>query len=460
MTEKQCREYLEYLNTLGRVPGLSNIKHLCERLENPQDQLAFIHITGTNGKGSVGAYLASALEVAGLKVGRYISPTICDWRERIMIGRRMISKRDLLQGMELMKQTCEEMVTQGLSQPTSFEVETALGFWYFQKKGCDIVILECGMGGLLDATNIVKTTLAEVFTPIGMDHEAFLGNTLAKIASQKAGIVKKGSIAVSAMQEPEALAVLEQACKKEQVPLFVCDPAELDRVKYGLKKQSFRLSGKHKLTISLAGICQIENAHLAAKTLLMLTGCDRADEADQADRADCPGQPGAASLALAKLRKKVDLGAIQKGLLQTEWPARFQVLQGKPVLVIDGAHNRPAAKMLAESLKFYFPNQRIVFIMGVFQDKDAKGILEETANLAKQIITIRLPDAARSMDALALAELARAFNPNVTSADSVEEALEMADLLAGKEGIVVAFGSLSYLGRVLKLRGAETRKKR
>ena len=428
MTEKECREYLEYLNTLGRVPGLDNIRNLCERLGNPQDQLAFIHIAGTNGKGSVGACLASVLDTAGLKVGRYISPTICDWRERIMIGRRMISKRDLLEGMELMRQTCEDMVSDGLSQPTSFEVETALGFWYFLKKGCDIVILECGMGGLLDATNIVTTTLAEVFTPIGMDHEAFLGSTLSEIAGQKAGILKKGSIAVSAMQEPEVIKVLQKKCKELNVPLTICDPEELDKIKYGLKKQSFRLQKKHTLTISLAGTCQIANAHLAAKTLLEL--------------------------------KKADMDVIKKGLLETRWPARFQVFPGKPMLVIDGAHNRPAAKMLAESLKFYFPNQRIVFIMGVFQDKDADGILEETAHLAKQIITIRLPDANRSMDALSLAELAAAYNPNVTSADSVEEALEMATLLAGTEGVVVAFGSLSYLGRIIEIREAETQKKK
>ncbi len=435
MTEKECREYLEYLNTLGRVPGLDNIRNLCERLGNPQDFLTFIHIAGTNGKGSVGAYLAAILGAAGLKVGRYISPTICDWRERIMMGQRMISKKDLLEGMELMQQTCEKMVEEGLPQPTSFEVETALGFWYFLKKGCDIVLLECGMGGLLDATNIVTTTLAEVFTSIGMDHEAFLGKTLTEITKQKAGILKKGSIAISAMQEPEVLQVLKERCKEQDIPLSVCEQAEIDKVKYGLKKQSFRLDGKHTLTIPLAGIYQIPNAHLAVRTALELS-------------------------KLPQLQGRISIDVIKKGLLQTLWPARFQVFSGKPMLVIDGAHNRPAAKMLAESLKFYFPNQRIVFIMGVFQDKDAEGILEETAHLAKQIITIRLPDAERSMDALSLAELATAYNPNVTTADSVEEALEMATLLAGAEGIVVAFGSLSYLGRILKIREAKTQKKR
>ena len=444
MTEKELRDYLDYLNTLGRVPGLENIRNLCKELGDPQDHLSFIHIAGTNAKGSVGAYLAGALTTAGLKVGRYISPTIVNWRERIMIGNRMISKKDLLEGMEVVKGACDEMQKKGLSQPTSFEVETALGFLYFLKKGCDIVILECGMGGELDATNVVKTTLMEVITPIGMDHEAFLGNTLSAIAGQKAGIIKPHTLVVSGAQEKEAAAVLETVCKKQNARLAVCDPEEIDKIRYGMKKQSFRYKKRFPVSISLAGTYQIDNAHLAVKALDVLTGETALEQRDQ--------MPEVALRSLDIIRKKVTEKKIAEGMLTATWPARFQLLSQKPTLVIDGAHNRPAAKRLAQSLKFYFPNRRIVYIMGVFQDKDVEGILEETAQLAAQIIAIRLPDAQRSMDALSLAKAAAKYNPNVTTADSVEEALEMAGLLAGKEGVIVAFGSLSYLGRIIELK--------
>ena len=175
MTEKELTEYLEYLGTLGRVPGLDNIRELCKRLGDPQDDLCFIHVAGTNGKGSVTAYLSAALRAAGLRVGAYNSPTISDYRERIVVGGRMIAKRSLLSLMDRVKTVCDEMTAEGLAHPTSFEVETALGFLYFLEKKCDIVILECGMGGLLDATNVVSTTLMEIITPIGDDHAEYLG---------------------------------------------------------------------------------------------------------------------------------------------------------------------------------------------------------------------------------------------------------------------------------------------
>ena len=423
MTKKETQNYIEYLNTLGSTPGLEIIGELLKRLGDPQKKLQFVHVAGTNGKGSVCSFMEAVLLERGLKVGRYLSPTIRDYRERISFGGRMISWRTLGRLFDRIKDCCEQMTQDGFRHPTSFEAETALAFLYFCEKKCEIVILECGMGGLEDATNIIENPALCVITSIGMDHSAFLGNTLPEIARQKAGIIKRDSTVVTARMEESVMEVLSQKAEEQHARLLVCSREELSEIRYGLKKQSFQM-GKLKITISLAGAYQIENAQLALKALMAL------DERNHLN-----------------LTKEM----LRRGMKKAVWQGRFQLLEGKPAVILDGAHNRPAAARLAESLKIYFPNQRIIYIMGVFQDKDVRGILEETAHLAKQIITFRLPDAARSMDALRLAEEAAAFNRNVTSADSLQEALELGRLLAGEQGVVVVFGSLSALGKVMEL---------
>ena len=192
MKEREAAEYIESISGRGIVPGLDSIRELCRRLGDPQKALKFVHVAGTNGKGSVSAYMAEALKCGGYRVGRYISPVIFDYRERIQAGGRYITKEALGRLMEQVKQTCDEMVSEGMPQPTAFEVETALGFLYFKEKNCDIVILETGMGGLLDATNVIDSPLVAVITSVSMDHMKFLGNTLEEIAAQKAGIIKAG----------------------------------------------------------------------------------------------------------------------------------------------------------------------------------------------------------------------------------------------------------------------------
>ncbi|MCR5418423.1 MAG: bifunctional folylpolyglutamate synthase/dihydrofolate synthase [Lachnospiraceae bacterium] len=447
MTQKQLEEYLEELNSLGRVPGLDNITRLCRKLGDPQNDLCFIHIAGTNGKGSVGAFLSAVFTEAGLKAGRYISPTIREYRERFMVGDKMISQSLLLELMDEVKEACDAITGEGYPHPTAFEAETALSFLFYRRKNCDLVLLECGMGGLLDATNVVSTALMEILTPIGADHKEFLGDTLEKIAEQKAGIIKEGSLAVSAKQEEGVLSVIRDICRAKNVPLYVCDDADISEIKHDLKRQSFRYKSKHKLTIQPAGLYQIDNAHLAALALDVLM------------QAGKEGKAGIFDKTLTKLQKKLDWNVIKRGLAKAVWQVRFQVVSTDPMLILDGAHNRPAAARLAETIKFYFPNRRIIYIMGLFRDKDAEGILQETARLARQIITVRLPDAQRSEDPLRLAKLVTQYNPNVTTADSVAEAVEMARLLAGPEGVVIAFGSLSYLGQILDIREREAGKK-
>lgn len=432
MNEKEVLLYIEELKQYGSVPGLDSIRQLSSRLGDPQEKLKFIHVAGTNGKGSVTAYLASVLMEAGLKVGRYNSPTIRDWKERIMVGRQKITKEALCRLMERIRKVCDQMVCEGLGHPTSFEIETVLGFLYFLEKECDIVILETGMGGTLDATNIISRTEVAVLTSISMDHMAFLGNTLSEIADNKAGIIKEGCQAVTLSQDAECMAVLRKVCEERGAALTVAPGIKdggVDRVRYGIEKQSFRYKKRMKIELPLPGTFQIENAALAVAVCEVLSG----------------------------LGYDIRDAQIQKGIQKTVWHGRFEVLSKKPYFIIDGAHNADAAKKLKESLQFYFTNRKIVFIIGILKDKEYEKILQTTAPLADSIITVRSPDNPRAMDAYELAKEAAKYHPRVTAAGSVEEAVEMSYLLADRDSVIIAFGSLSYLGRVMDI--MEKRKK-
>lgn len=425
MNESQAMEYMEEVSHYGIVPGLDGIRELCGRLGNPQKDLSFIHIAGTNGKGSVSAFIATVLQCAGYRVGRYLSPALFGYRERIQINGRWISRNALCRGIERIREICGEMTARGLSHPTAFEIETALAFLYFKEKGCDIVVLETGMGGQEDATNLVENTVAAVLTSISMDHMKFLGGTLAEIARQKAGIMKRGCPAVTACQREEAMRIIRESARDLDCPLTVVKPEELTRVRYGLRKQSFDYGGFEKLEISLAGRYQIENAALAAEVIKILNN-------------------SCFSVSEKQLRQ---------GLRETVWPGRFTVLGKEPYFIADGAHNEDGAGRLAESIEFYFTNKRIIYIIGVLKDKEYEKIIALTHTLADQIITVTPPNNPRAMPAYLLAQEIAKVHPNVTAADSLEEAVEMSRLLAGREDVIVAFGSLSYMGRLMEILG-------
>lgn len=433
MNYAQTLEYVESLKMYGIVPGLSNITELCKRLGNPQDALSFVHIAGTNGKGSVLAFVSTILKCAGYKTGRYISPVISNYCEKIQINGRPITKKAICEYMEEVKTACESMVADGLSHPTPFEVETALAFLYFKRSGCDIVVLETGMGGREDATNLITTTKVAVLSSISMDHMQFLGNTLEKIAWQKAGIIKDNCYVMSANQENEALEVIRQEAEEKNASLAVVKDAT--KVKYGLEKQRFTYETTEgtcfsNLEITLAGKHQVENAVLAVEVIEKLSHCGYAVSEKQ----------------------------LRKGLLETVWIGRFQVLSKKPLFIIDGAHNEDAAKKLADSVRFYFTNKRIIYIIGILRDKEYEKVIAETYAYADQIITVTPPENERALPALELAQTVKEYHPNVTVAGSLEEAVEMAYLLAGKEDVIISFGSLSYLGRLTEILGKREKK--
>lgn len=426
MTERQTMEYLEQLSSFGVVLGLDSIRELCRRLGNPQEQLKFLHIAGTNGKGSVSAYISTVLQCAGYRVGRYISPVIFEYRERIQVNGRMITKNAMCYGIERIKAACDEMVAEGLAHPTSFEVETALGFLYFLEKNCDIVVLETGMGGLLDATNIIQNTITAVFASISMDHMKFLGNTLEEIAIQKAGVIKPGCAVVSTLQNSEVMEVLNRRAAELDCTFTVLNPGKLKNVRFGLEHQRFDYGRRKKLEISLAGRYQVENAALAVEVL------------------DVLGERGF----------PVTEEHLHRGLRETQWPGRFTVIKKQPIFIADGAHNEDAAKRLAESVSFYFTNRKIIYIMGILRDKEYDKIIALTHEYADHIITVTSPGNPRAMSAYELAQEVAKVHPKVTAVDSLEEAVEMSHLLAGSEGVIIAFGSLSYLGRLMEIAGA------
>ena len=425
MNYREATEYIEELQQYGSVLGLDSMRELCSRLGNPQDELRFVHIAGTNGKGSVLAYVSTILKEAGYRVGRYLSPTITDYRERFQIDGRFITQSGLCKYLEQVKEAAEAIVAEGKPQPTPFEVETAVAFLYFLDKKCDIVVLETGLGGALDATNVVKTTVAAVFASISMDHMAILGDTPEKIALVKAGIMKDRCYVVTARQDPAVAKILKQAALLRKCKLYTADAERAKQVYYGVTKQRFTYAGYKNLEISMLGKFQIENAVVAVETIQVL----------------------------AKAGFPVKEEALRRGLLLTSWPGRFSVIGKKPLFIADGAHNEDASRRLAESLQFYFAEKKMIFILGMLKDKEYEKVINNTCNMAEHIITVTPPIRERAMPAYELAQAVRECNGNVTVADSVPEAVEIAYLLASREkdAVIVAFGSLSYLGELMKV---------
>ena len=430
MNYKDTLEYIQSLSQYGSVLGLANMMRLCEKLGHPEEKCKFIHVAGTNGKGSTSAYIAHMLMAAGFQVGRYISPTIIDYRERFQIGTRMITQKGLCGYIERLKAVCEELVSEGYPHPTPFEVETALGFLYFAEKKCDYVVLEVGMGGATDATNVIPAPVACVWTFISMDHMGFLGKELADIAHVKAGIAKKGALLISCKQDEEVEKILCGQAEMVGGSLVVADDSTATGIKYGLTTQQFSYKGLSKLKIHLAGLHQISNAVTAVEVMLQLrkTGVDISDQ------------------------------AIYKGLEDTLWPARLEVLGRQPLFIIDGAHNEDAARKLVSSIETYFSGKRMIYIMGVLKDKEYEKMLSMTAKYAEHILTITPPENPRALNAYELALAAGEYHHQVTNLSSLEEAVEVSHLLADKDTVILCFGSLSYLGAIKKIYANRTDK--
>ena len=423
MNYQEAMEYIDKCAHYGIVPGLETINELLKRLDHPEDKLQFIHIAGTNGKGSTLAFVSEALSANGYKVGRYVSPTIFEYRERFQIQGKPISKAHVARLMEEVAMHADAMAEEGLAHPTPFEIETAMAFLLFVEKEVDFVVLETGMGGLLDATNVISNTKIAVITSISKDHCSYLGDTPEEIAYHKAGIIKAGCMVVSAQQEESVKRVIEEvASEKKAVNVKFIEENGIKKQKYALSKTVFSYKGWDKLEIGLLGTYQVKNAVLALEVLM----------------------------SLKELGVKLKDEKIRVGLLKTIWPARFQIVDKKPYFLVDGAHNPAAAKELRESLQFYFTNKRLIYIIGMFRDKEYQQVIETTCDLANHIITVAKKGNTRALPALELAQEVSKVNSMVTVADSVEEAVELAYLLSDKDSVIISFGSLAYLGECVE----------
>lgn len=422
MTYEEARRFLENCNQYAGELTLEPLREMLRRLGNPQDKLSFVHIAGTNGKGSILAYVSTILFKAKYRVGRYVSPTIFGYRERIQVNGVSISREDLTRLTEKVECVGAQMLSEGLRHPTMFEAETAVAFLYFLEQGCEIVVLEAGMGGRTDATNVIQNTLVAVLASISMDHMGFLGDTLFEIAENKAKIIKPGCMVVSVKQMEEAERAVMERSKKVGCSVVVADADAAVHRKRGLFQQTFDYKEQESVEIALSGEYQFINAVAALEVVE----------------------------ALRKKGYQIPEEAVRSGLKETVWKGRFTVVAREPYVIVDGAHNRDAAKRLRETIEQYLSDKRLIYIMGVLADKEYERVIEETVSFASEIVTVMTPDNERALPAEKLAEAVAKYYVPVQAAESIADAVERAYALARKEDVILAFGSLSYLGELIR----------
>jgi dihydrofolate synthase/folylpolyglutamate synthase len=414
----------------GVVWDLARIERLLSRLGNPQNAAPAVHIAGTKGKGSTSAMTASILRQAGYRTGLYTSPHLFTQTERIQIDGKPIAGEDFARLTEYLRPAVEAVNREdGLGELTVFEILTALAFAAFRDKRVDYQVLEVGLGGRLDATNVVRPGIS-VITSISYDHMEVLGDTLAKIAGEKAGIIKPGSLVISAPQTPEAMAVIEKVCRERGVRLIkVGEDVKWERLDFSPEGQRFHLKGlnrEYDLQIPLLGGHQLENAASAVTAAVAAGG------------------------VLADMRGiKITPEAVAGGLANVRWPGRLQVLGKEPWVVVDCAHNVYSMRKLAEALRQYFKFDRAILVLGVSADKDIKGMVAEAAALTDRVILSR----ARHPRAAPPARLAEEFlkhgiTPQV--AESVPAAMKLASQMAAPGDLICATGSVFLVAEVLE----------
>ena len=428
MTVQEAVEYINSYNWSQWRLGLERIRELLDRLGNPQKALKFIHVAGSNGKGSTCAMLERILRQAGYRTGFYPSPYIEDFRERIRVSGEYISEEALCRITELVREEADAME----DHPSQFELVTAIGMVYFRQMKCDIVILEVGLGGEFDATNVIDAPEAAVITHIGLEHTEYLGDTLSKIARTKAGIVKTGSDVVLYENDPEVMEVMEEICRERKCPLHIADFSRAELLESSLEGQSFILHGAKggkdraslKLHLSLPGKFQLCNAVTALTVIEVLRG-----------RGFTIPEEAAA-----------------EGLARVQWPARFEVLCREPLFILDGGHNPQCAEAMAESLEACLPDARgkMIFLMGVLADKDYGKIIDTLSPFAAGFVCVS-PDSARALPAQALAAYLRERGLRAEACPSIKEGIRLSlqKASAGEKTVpAAAFGSLYMAGEI------------
>ena len=415
MDINETLEFIHSVSWIGGRLGLERITELLAKLGNPERECGIIHIAGTNGKGSTAAMLASVMNSAGYKTGLYTSPYIWRFNERMQIDGVSISDEELIELTELVKPHALSMA----DQPTEFELVTAIAFLYFARNGCDMIVLEVGMGGRLDATNVIESPECCAITAIGLDHVAELGDTIEKIAVEKAGIIKPGCDVVLYGQEPSVISVISDICDERGAKLRVTEPEKLEPLSDALEGQGFMYKSHGEYNIPLLGPHQLKNAAVVLDVIA----------------------------ALREKGRVISDEAIYEGLRKTEWPARFELLHREPYFIVDGGHNPQCAETVAVNLKKYFPNQKAVLLIGVLGDKDYGGLTSILDEAAGSYVAVR-PDNPRALSGQALGAHLETYGKPVTVCDTIEDGVRAAMAAAGSNGVACAVGSLYMAGAV------------
>ena len=417
MTYEEALNYIHGISWTFCKPGLERTRELCGRMNNPQDRLKFIHVAGTNGKGSFCSMLTSVLMASGLKVGTYTSPYILRFNERMQVDGEPISDGMLAEICEEIRPHADAMA----DRPTEFELITVIAFEFFRRMKVDVVVLECGMGGRLDSTNVIVNPLLSVITGISLDHTAFLGDTVEKIAAEKAGIIKSSSPVIYGGEDDSARAIIEAKAEEFGSPYYEVDYSCLNITKSDLSGTNFDYKSHTGMHISLLGSYQPRNASLVLSAIEVLR-----------------------SVGISIPEKSV-----KAGLSAAKWRARFEVVSKNPLIIFDGAHNPEGVEAAVLSIKEYFHGKKIIAISGVLSDKDYEYIGGEIASVAKMAYTIT-PSNPRALLSTEYAKIYEKNGVSATPCESIDEALALAKDEAMKENTpIICLGSLYTYGDVI-----------
>lgn len=401
--------------------GLQNIKNLMEKLGNPQDKLKIIHIAGTNGKGSCTSFVNSVLVSQGYKVGMFTSPSIYNFEERIRINNKNIPEDKLI---ELMNEVREIANTLEVF-PADFELVTALAFLYFYRENCDFAIMEVGLGGRLDATNVINKPLITLITSISFDHQQFLGNTIKEIALEKAGIIKDGVPLVLYSQDNDVIDSIIGVAKNKNSKIILNDLSKIKVLENNKSGQVIDYKEFKNLKINLLGSHQVKNATISLELLL----------------------------ELRKMGFEISNKSIYNGFSTVTWPCRFELVSKSPDFILDGAHNIDGIEKFVSNMNFYYKNNEKIAIFGVLADKDYNEMLEKIVPCFDVFLTVR-PDSERAMEAYELKEKIEALTEKkVYSFENYQEAIDKAFEISSKDDVISAFGSLYFVGEIRKLLG-------
>ncbi len=414
MNEKEAVEYIEHYGWSTTRLGLGRTRELLKRLGNPQKRLKFVHVAGSNGKGSTCAMLSLILQKAGYRTGLYISPYIQEFCERIQIDGENISGEELARITERVRDAAEAMD----DHPSQFELVTAIAMVYYFEHNCDIVVLEVGMGGELDSTNVIDAPEVAVITNICLDHTEYLGDTLEKIALTKAGIIKPGCRAVCYDAGSEVTEVIKSVCQKRGVPLCCVDFDRLVPLSSSLDGQRFSWDGA-EYPLALLGPHQLYNAAVVLDTVSLLRECGW----------------------------EIPEKAVLEGLRDVRWPARFERILNKPLVILDGGHNPQGADALAACIRDLLRGRKVVFLLGILADKDYRRITSTILPYAQEFICLT-PENARALPGEELAVYLRQKGAKASAYNNLEEGIHASVKAAGMDGAVIAFGSLYLVGAI------------